>query len=168
MSRPPDEWVLRRLPGGGSVPVRPGSPADAVFGTSDTGPQWTMEMSLGYLGDLVWLRLPEARPFLADRVVRELEDAITVGRELRRLTALSIASDVLWSPLLRRTLDSAPLDRDLVARCLALVREAYVSESSNDEVRDALLSYVLDGLGSPEYRPVVEEIDEEFFEVVQR
>lgn len=125
-----------------------------------------MRMSLGYLGDLVWLRLPEARPFLAERVVRELEDAITADREPRHVTALSIASDVLWSPLLRRTLDASPLDRELVARCLAVVREAYVSESSNDEVREALLVYVFDGLGSSEYRPVVEEIDREFFEVV--
>ncbi|NUT53781.1 MAG: hypothetical protein HOV94_41800 [Saccharothrix sp.] len=139
-----------------------------MFGEPDPDPRATVEMSLGFLGDLVWRRLPEARPLVAERVVREMDDAMTVGRGIRRPTALSIVSDVLWSPLLRRALDASPIDRTLLARYLAVVREAYLSEASNDEVREALLIYVLDGLGSPEYLPVVEDVDRELFEIIRR
>jgi hypothetical protein len=75
-----------------------------------------MGLSLGFLGDLVWMRLPEARPFVAKRIEREIDAAITAGRELRQLTSSSIASDVLWWPLLSRALDESPLDRQKVGR----------------------------------------------------
>jgi len=167
MGQSPEDWVIRHLPGGGSVPVRPGSPVDAVFGAADPGAGRTMELSLGYLGDLVWLRLPEARPLVADQVARELDDAMAMGRELRHPTALNIVSDVLWTPLLRRLLESSPLDRELLARCLAVIREAYTSEESNDEVRDALLVYVMDGLRAPDYLSIVEDVDRELFEIIE-
>ena len=167
MNRPPDEWVLRHLPGRGSVPVRPGSPVDAALGVPDPAPRRTMELTLGYLGDLLWRRLPEAQPLLAELVVLEMDDAMAVGRELRPPTPLSIVSDVLWSPLLRRALEAHPRDRERLARYLAIVREAYVSEDSNKQVREALLIYVVDGLRSPEYLAIVEELDQDLFEIIR-
>lgn len=161
MNRPPHEWVSRPLPGGGTVPVRRGSPADAAFSVPP-GPPGPDHLSLGPLGDLLWHRLPEARPLLVERVVRELEDAIALDREPRHPGAWSVVSDVLWSPLLRRALEATPQDRTLLARYLAVVREAYAS--GDVEVREALSSYVLDGLRS--YLPLVAELDRELHDLV--
>jgi hypothetical protein len=168
---PEDGWRTVRFPSGLGLPVRSGSPLDAAFSQdaeerSAAGP---MELSLGYLGDLVWMRLPEARPLLADRIEREVQDAINIGRGLNHLSASGIAADVLWSPLMRRALEEDPLDRAAVARYLAVVREAYVADRPDAEhLRYALRTYVLESLAEARYRAVVEELDDELFKIVQR
>jgi len=128
-----------------------------------------MELSLGHLGDLVWMRLPEARPLLAELMEREVQDAINIGRGLNLLDSSSIAADVLWSPLMSRALEEDPLDRPKVARYLAVVREAYVADRPEAEhTRYALRTYVLESLAATRYRSVVEELDNDLFEIVQR
>jgi hypothetical protein len=128
-----------------------------------------MELSLGFLGDLVWMRLPEARPLVAKRIEGEVIDAITIGRELQQLTSMSIASDVLWSPLLRRALEESPLDKEKVARFLAVIREAYLADRPEGEYTQyALRTYVLEWLAQPEYLSIVEDIDRDLHDIIMR
>lgn len=72
-----DEWRRVELPDGKSFPVRRNSPLDAAF-PEDAAPTPDMPMtwSLGLLGDLMWMRLPETRPFLAELITSELEHAM--------------------------------------------------------------------------------------------
>lgn len=152
-----DGWRRVELPGGASFPTRRGSPIDAAF-TQPPGLA-PMTPSLGVLGDLMWTRLPETRPYLADRLTREVEDALDAGRPLALLVG-DLVPDALWHPVLRPTLDDHPRTRDGLAVQLAVVREAYLAEHPDQAAtRYALVHYVFGYLWEPRYRAIVEEVD---------
>ncbi|MPZ81400.1 MAG: hypothetical protein GEV28_13750 [Actinophytocola sp.] len=120
-----------------------------------------MTWSLGLLGDLMWMRLPETRPFLAQRIARAVEDAIDQRRELWLLVG-DIVTGALWRPVMCPTLDDYPRTRDRVAAQLRVVREAYLADHPDqDATRYMLMHYVLYNLQEPEYRRIVEEVDPE-------
>lgn len=157
-----DEWRRVELPNGTSFLARRNSPADAAFPEGGTPtPDVPMTWSLGLLGDLMWMRLPETRPFLAERIARAVEDAIDQNDELILLLG-SIVPDALWHPVMRPTLDDYPRTKDRVAAQLRVVREAYLAEHPDqDATRGTLEDYVLYNLQEPEYRRIVEEVDPE-------
>ncbi|MEV6896491.1 hypothetical protein [Amycolatopsis sp. NPDC051372] len=152
-----DTWRRVELPGGRSFQARRDSPVDAAFpehGDADVPMPW----SLGMLGDLMWMRLPETRPILAEHIAREVEDAMDAGRELMMLVG-SIAPDALWYPVMEPTLEAYPHTRDRVAAQLMVVWEAYHAEHPDrDATQYALEQYVFINLQYPPYRGIVEEI----------
>jgi hypothetical protein len=153
-----DEWRRVQLPDGKSFPVRAGSPLDAAF-SGDDPPQIPMPLSLGVLGDLMWTRLPETRPYLAEHITREVADALEEDRELMLLVG-SLVPDALWHPVMAPTLDAYPRTRDRVAAQLAVVREAYLTDDQDQTAtQSALESYVFDYLRYPPYREIVEQVD---------
>jgi hypothetical protein len=170
MTDQPDEWVRVHLPGGLSVPVRKGSPVEAVFGapSSPTSPPWKMQWSIGFLGDFLWMNLPESRPFLAELLTKELSEAIELDMQLYPVGPLDIASDALWHPLIEPALDADPMDVHGVARLLRIVREAYTLDPPPwENTRYALRVYVLENLDVPEYISTVERIDGELFDIIR-
>ncbi|MFC4856928.1 hypothetical protein [Actinophytocola glycyrrhizae] len=156
-----EHWRRVDLPNGTSVPVRRNSPADAAFSHDVTalGSGVPMSWSLGTLGDLMWMRLPETRPFLAERIARAVQDAIDQDDELILLVG-PVAADALWHPVMRPALDSYPNTKDRVAAQFLVVGEAYLADHPDwDARRGALENYVFSNLQEPEYRHIVEEVD---------
>lgn len=165
-----DDWVRVHLPGGPTLPVRKGSPVEAVLGAqpATASPPWKMQWSIGFLGDFLWVNLPECRPFLAERIRAEVEDAIDLDRELQPVGPLDIAGDVLWYPLLQPALDAEPMDEERVARLLRVVREAFALEPPAwEDSRYGLRVYVLENLDVPEYISTVERLDPPLFDVIR-
>ncbi|MEU4740443.1 hypothetical protein AB0G02_08210 [Actinosynnema sp. NPDC023658] len=165
-----DDWVRLHLPGGPSVPVRKGSPVEAVFGDrqATASPPWRMQWSVGFLADFLWMALPECRPFLAERIRAEVEDAIDLDRELQPLGPLDIAGDVLWYPLIQPALDADPMDEERVARLLRAVREAFALEPPAwEDSRYGLRVGVLENLDVPQYISTVERIDPALFVMIR-
>ncbi|MEJ2853424.1 MULTISPECIES: hypothetical protein [unclassified Saccharothrix] len=164
---PGGEWKEVRIPGGPSVPVRKGSPIDAVFGEAapKSSPQ-RMPWSLGSLGDHLWLRLEEARPRLAELVHEELDRAIEEHRPLRPLDPFTIASDVVRYGLLEPAFARYPESAEQLARYLSVVREGYTEDEPGGYMRHALGSYVLDWLAAPQYLPMVEQLDRALHDIL--
>ncbi len=170
MAEQQDDWVQVHLPGGPSVPVRRGSPAEAVFSGRPNAPTpaWRMQWSTGFLGDFLWMTLPECRPIFADRIKAELEDAIDLGRELQPIGPLDIACDVLWYPLVRPALNADPMDEEWVTRLLRVVREAFELEPPPwEDTRYGLRVYVLENLDVPEYIATVKRLDPALFALIR-
>ncbi|NKE61039.1 hypothetical protein FXN61_31355 [Lentzea sp. PSKA42] len=166
MSEQDDDRVWIHLPGGPAVPVRGGSPLEAAFSSSDPGEK--MSWSLGLLGDFLWRNLPECRPFFAERLKHEIDEAIEQDRELHAVWPLEIACDVLWYPLIRPALDADPMDEELVARLLRIVREAWALEPPPwEDTRYGLRVYVLENLDVPEHISVVERLDPVLHQVIR-
>ena len=165
-----NEWRYVRLRSGRSIVARRGSPVDAAFPDDEVGepePGIPMPLSLGFLGDLLWMRLPETRPFLAERIRRAVEDAIDSDRELWRLTPGEIAPDALWWPVLKPALEAYPASHGSLVRQLAVVREAYLAEGPEQEpIRYALDAYVFDWLRTPEHLSVVRTVDPELANLI--
>ncbi|MFI5611662.1 hypothetical protein [Amycolatopsis sp. NPDC051903] len=160
------DWRRVDLPGGRSFQARRGSPVDAAFPERGDVTDVPMSWSLGVLGDLMWMRLPETRPFLAERIAREVEDAMTTGGELVMLVG-SIVPDALWHPVMKPTLNNYPRTKDRVAAQLRVVLEAYRAEHPDrDATRYAIEQYVFIYLQDPPYRAIVEEVDPELASVV--
>ncbi|MFI7674621.1 hypothetical protein [Actinophytocola sp. NPDC049390] len=163
-----EEWRRVESAGGNSFPVRRDSPLDAAFPeatapTSDVPMTW----SLGRLGDLMWMRLPEARPLLAKLITSELEHAMNARSELMLLVG-DIVTDALWRPLMCPTLDDYPRTRDQVARQFQVVREGYLADHPDqDATREMLVDYVFYNLQEPKYLAIVEEVDPELAALIQ-
>lgn len=127
-----------------------------------------MQWSIGVLGDFVWMNLPEARPFLAERIAAEVEDAIDHDRELQPVQPMDTARDVLWYPLIQPALDAEPMDEEWVARLLRVVREAWELEPPPwEDTRYGLRVYVLENLDVPDYLPIVERLDPALHAVIR-
>lgn len=153
-----DDHVRIQLSGGVSVPVRAGSPLAAAF--SPPGPSGQMQWSIGVLGDFLWLNLPECRPFFAEQIKAEVEQAIEHDRGLWPIQPMDIADYVLWQLLIGPALDARPMDEQWVTRLLRIVREAWELEPPPwENTRYGLRVYVLERLDVPEYLPVVERLD---------
>jgi hypothetical protein len=149
-------------------PTRPGSPLAAVFGTP-SGPAVPMPWSLGVLGDLLWTRLPETRPPLADLMVWHIESAVNANRELIPVLAGEMVPDALWLPVLRPTLDRFPADRERLAEQLSVVFEAYQAEGPDqDGIRYALHTSLFEHLMEPGYREIVAEVHPRLSALVAR
>lgn len=157
-----DGWRRVELPGGTSFSARRDSPVDAAFAEGATpAPDVPMTWSLGVLGDLMWMRLPESRPFLAELITSEVAEAIEYGRGLMLLVG-EIVPDALWHPVMRPALDDYPRTRDRVVAQLGMVREAYLADHPDrDATRGALQNYVLYNLQERRYLTIVEEVDPE-------
>ncbi|MCP2249651.1 hypothetical protein [Lentzea aerocolonigenes] len=169
MAEKEDDWVRIQLPGGSSVPVRRGSPVEAAFGTSPVpAPTDRMQWSIGLLGDFLWLNLPECRPFFAEQIKAEVEQAIDHDRELRPLQPMDIADYVLWQPLIEPALEARPMDEQWVSRLLRVVREAWELEPPPwEDTRYGLRVYVLERLDVPEHLPVVERLDPALYAAIR-
>ncbi|MGW6933591.1 hypothetical protein ACWGE0_26285 [Lentzea sp. NPDC054927] len=123
-------------------------------------PPWKMQWSIGLLGDFLWMNLPESRPFFAERIAAEVEEAIELDRELQPLQPMDTARDVLWYPLIQPALDADPMDEEWVSRLLRVVREAWELEPPPwEDTRYGLRVYVLENLDVPDYLPIVERLD---------
>jgi hypothetical protein len=128
-----------------------------------------MALSLGVLGDLMWMRLPEARPHLAAVLANEIDVALGEGRELRQPLLPDLVPNALWFPVLKPTLDRYPDDRDRLAEQLQVVYEAYQDEGQlRAAVRANLADYVLEWLQDPRYREIVAEVHPELSALVAR
>lgn len=113
------------------------------------------------LGDLMWMRLPETRPFLAERIASAVEDAIDQDDELMLLVG-DIVTGALWHPVIRPTLAAYPRSRDRLAAQLRVVREAYLAEHPDQgATRGMLADYVFYNLQEPRYLAIVKEVDPE-------
>ena len=151
-------------------PVNPGSPLAAVFGGQrDSALPVPMPWSLGVLGDLMWTRLPETRPLLADRLVRTIEDAVEYGRELIPLLAGEIVTEALWWPLLKPALEAYPADRERLTGLLSVVFDAHQADGPDQNgIRYALHVYVLEYLSDPGCREIVAELHPDLAALVAR
>ena len=119
-----------------------------------------MQWSLGLLGDFVWMNLPESRPFFAEQIGAEVEQAIDHDRDLWPIQPMDIADYVLWQPLIRPALDAEPMDEAWVTRLLGVVRQAWELEPPPwEDTRYGLRVYVLERLDVPDYLRVVERLD---------
>ncbi len=156
-----DDRVRVHLPGGPSGPVRRGSPVEAAFNTSPATPPTTkMQWSIGFLGDFLWMNLPESRPFFAEQIRAAVEEAIDHDRELQPLQPMDIADHILWQPLIEPALDAEPTDEEWVTGLLRIVREAWELEPPPwEDTRYGLRVYVLERLDVPDYLPIVERLD---------
>jgi hypothetical protein len=165
-----DEWRNADLGNGRVVPVRRGSPLDAAFPEGEVRrlpANSAMPWSLGLLGDMMWMRLPETRPFLAKLIESELEDAISAGRELMRPLLGCVVPDALWHPVMKPALKDFPRSRERLEEMCRVVLDAFQADPSDkDGVRYALVHYVLGWLDEPEYRVVIEEVNPELAELV--
>ncbi|MFS8104479.1 hypothetical protein LFM09_45970 [Lentzea alba] len=131
-------------------------------------PPRRMRWSIGLLGDFVWMSLPESRPFFAERIMAEVEEAIDHDRELQPIQPMDTARDVLWYPLIQPALDARPMDEQWVARLLRVVREAWELEPPPwEDTRYGLRVYVLENLDVPDYLPVVERLDPALYAAIR-
>lgn len=162
-----DETRRVYRPHGASFEVRSGGALDAIYSDSEPAePHPVMPLSLGILGDLMWLQLPDSRVRLAKLIVNEVEAAVQSGLPLCVLVG-SIVTDVLWHPLIQPALDNYPETRMQVQVYLRVVREAYLrDESPTTGTRWALEEYVFDNLKYSPYREIVEEVDMELAEII--
>jgi hypothetical protein len=118
-----------------------------------------MPWSLGILGDLLWTKVPESRPALAELMVDHIESAMAAGRELVPPLPGEVAPDVLWFPLLEPALDAYPAGRDRLAVLLSVVFDAYRADGpAHAGIRAALENYVFEYLAEPAYRRIVAEV----------
>jgi hypothetical protein len=141
----------------------------AVAVTRDGGTGSPMQWSLGVLGDLMWLRLPETREAIAKLLVEEIESAVHNERELRPLTAGQFVLDALWWPAIEPAFERFPTDRSQLAVQLQVVFEAYGADGPNqDAIREAFESYVFGYLGRSPYREIVAELHPELATLVAR
>lgn len=120
-----------------------------------------MQWSLGLLGDLMWMRLPETRPFIAQLLVSTVETAMSHDWELFLLPG-DIVVDALWRPVMLPALDDFPRSHDRLFAQLQVVREAYTTVyPGQDATNEMLEHYVLDNLRAPEYWQIVQRVDPE-------
>jgi hypothetical protein len=166
------EWRNYTLENGREVVVRRGSPVDAAFelaaDSGKSGPGLAMQWSLGALGDLLWMRLPEARPLLAKRIERAVEDSIESDSELRTLTVGEIVTEVL-GPVLMSTLAAHPEKQTELTGQLNVVKDAYRLESwDHDTIRYMLDAFTFELLRTPQHRSIVAELDPELAGLIRR
>jgi len=140
------------------------SPIDVVRQPLDK-PDVPMQWSLGLLGDMMWMRLPESRPFLARLIATEVETAIENDHELMLLPDM-IVIDALRNPVLRPALDDFPRTKRHLAAILCVIREAYMMENLPG-ARVTLENYVLEELQSPVYWPIVREVDPQLASLIE-
>lgn len=121
---------------------------------------YKMDWSLGHFGDLLWMRLPEARGMLLEQAEQEFERAIDGDDELMLPSPVGMASEVLWSGILKPALDAYPRTRSAVERYCAFLRNALdVDGVAGEEIRVALEDSSLDRIMGSKYRPIIHEID---------
>lgn len=162
-----DEWCEVRI-GKSIVPVRHNSLIAAAFEDDEELPAARrMEWSLGALADLLWLLLPESRPFLISLVGRELEQAAENDRELSQMLSHEVARAAFWEPLLEPALVGLPEGRESAARYCEFVRIAYeFDDRDRDLVREVLDDEVLELIISSANFWAVEEIDLDLYTLV--
>lgn len=149
-------------------PVRPGSPLAAIF-AAPSPPSVPMPWSLGVLGDLLWTRLPETRPLLAELMIRQIEDAVEYDRELLPVQEGDMVPNALWHPVLKPALERFPADRDHLAEQLSVAFDAYQAEGPDrDAVRYALQVYLFEWLLEPAYIGIVTELHPDLAALVNR
>ncbi|QRP42709.1 hypothetical protein [Amycolatopsis sp. FDAARGOS 1241] len=124
------DWRRVELPGR-SFQARPGSPVDAAFPERGDVTDVPMSWSLGVLGDLMWMRLPEARPILAEGIADEVENAMDAGRVLILLVG-DLVTD-LWHRVMEPTLNNFPRTKERVAAQLRVVLEVYRAEHPDQD-----------------------------------
>lgn len=128
-----------------------------------------MPLTLGYLPDLLWICVPEARPIIATWLCGEIVEAADVGRVLTPPSPGVTAVDLLWYPLMEPALNEKPIDQLKVARYFAVVRESYAAEGTErEQVRQGLIDYVLEFLADPRYREIVRTIDPGLFRILNQ
>lgn len=118
-----------------------------------------MDWSLGELADQSWSRLPELRPIIAQMAIAELNEAIEEGRDLERVSAYWLASE-LYRSLLRPALDAFPQSRDVLARACTVLRSTLESDSTNQSLdADAVQHRIVGRLSFGADVPKIAEVD---------
>ncbi|WP_253887221.1 hypothetical protein [Actinokineospora diospyrosa] len=88
--------------------------------------QWAsgrMRWSLGALGDITWMVLPEARPFLVRHAKKELDSALERGTFLDVILESPIANHI--GELMLQGMGDLPAGTDLVRRCETVMRRMF-------------------------------------------
>jgi hypothetical protein len=150
------------------VPVRRNSLIATAFEDGEELPAARrMEWSLGALADLLWLLLPESRPFLIALVKQELERAAENGRELSRVLSHEVARAAFWEPLFEPALVCLPEERESAVRYCEFARIAYeFDDRDRDLIREVLDDEVLEPIISSAHLWAVEEIDPSLYTLV--
>lgn len=118
-------WVTHFVGKGKQIRVRSGSlaalaaeAAEASAFRRQTEFPYSMDWSLGLLGDLMWMRLPESRPFIYAAAREEFERAIERDDELMPISIGDLADEVFWFELLKPAIDAYPAsDADVRRYC---------------------------------------------------
>ncbi|MEV6417814.1 hypothetical protein [Kribbella sp. NPDC051718] len=123
-----------------------------------------MALSLGSdLADRLWMAVPEARPFLAGLLAKEVEDAIRYSRELMPPGYAEVA-DALYLELLRPSLPE-PGAADLVRRCLGVLGRL-VREADGDWRWETIDRNIVRMLEQDGFGPALAALDPDFVKLV--
>ena len=152
--------TVRSWPGAGPSPV------DVARSLPPVEPDAPMQWSLGPLGDLMWLRLPETRPFLAQQLISTIETALRNEWDLY-LLPVDIVVECLWQPVMIPALEEFPRSKDRLGAQLEVVRDAYTANHRDAGTNDTLVDYVFYNLREPKYWKIVKEVDPETASLIE-
>lgn len=97
-----------------------------------------MGTSLGLVGDLLWMLVPETRTHIYAEFAREFEAAMENDREIYSLSSFDFLYQCFWIPVLFPALE-APSDPEIVRRCCVALRAMLASDSEEGgSVREAV------------------------------
>ncbi|MFB9907812.1 hypothetical protein [Allokutzneria oryzae] len=164
----PEEWVVREWEGD-EIPVRAGGFLDNMISGPDDNSyekqleRGTMSWSLGDLGDILWMMVPELRPVISELAREEFEKAITYNRYLHELSRAELCDAV--SAILLRSLRDLPVWRDTAVRCLTAMRR--VIKDTGDDYRDTFANEIMNPVTFAGLWPALAELDPELIDVMR-
>lgn len=121
---------------------------------------YRMDWSLGKFGDLMWMRLPEARLLIFELAKQEFESAIADGEELTQLLPGDLKFEVFWWGILKPALDDYPDSRDVIKACCGFLGLVLRLEGEDGEyIRENMEEVFVWIVDDDSHRRVIGEID---------
>ncbi len=153
---------------GRGIRVGVGSPAEylAQSASSENAAEWRFDVgpmawSLGRLGDLLWLRLPEMRHSITRCAVDELDDAVDQGRALEPLSPYRLCSD-FYDEILRPAIEGVPSTYRLLARAAQVLHCILETDPGFSSLEaDAMAARVLSRISFDVDVPILASVDAE-------
>ena len=137
--------------------LRSGTPGPDSGASNDL----IMGLSLGVLGDLFWLTLPEMRPILKRMLLEELDDAIERNRETWDISPFQICSE-FCDEILEPALGDMPESIALAQRsCAALGQVVKIYANLNSLLRNAVALEIFERVILEPMRSQISKIDSE-------
>ncbi|RJQ69560.1 hypothetical protein D5S17_30705 [Pseudonocardiaceae bacterium YIM PH 21723] len=168
-----DQFRTVLISGGRVVRVRRGSMWDLALSDGYQPDEQRLEMpwSLGFLGDVLWLFLPESRPVIRQLLIDNVDEAIEDSSSLFPLSDSEIAREVLWEAMVEPTLQGLPGTAarlteycDFLRFLLGVDNKLRVGVEYGKEV---LTKYVLDKIDREPYWDMMNAHDPEFASLVR-
>lgn len=124
-----------------------------------------LDVSLGAIGDLLWVRVPEARPDIRNMVVDAVDTALDLDRPIWNLPQIGLCS-LVWHRLLSPAF--AVRDQPAIRRAMEVMNEILLLDPSPSGVfTDALGHGVIEHIVDPDQRAMLHEASAEIYKRIR-